>query len=189
MIFKTSGFHGIVACALLSAAQCASAGVINFEELNGEAELEGLESAYTTQGFTFTYAPAPGEPYPTSWHSVGPSYQFNDGTTALVCNSDNATCSIKHRKGRPFAFLAIDLAELNGAGVETSVTFVGTTRSGKQVTHTVTLDNVTGFERFFLPPSFRNLIDVRWQQGDNATNGTHFMDNVVMVLSDFRPAL
>jgi hypothetical protein len=178
-------FHGILATALLAVGP-AVAGVMGFEDLNEAVELEGVGPTYTAQGFTFTYAPAPNEPYPTYLFSAGPSYIFNNGTTALICNSDNAVTTLTHNN-RVFALLAIDLAELNGPGTPASVTFVGKTRSGATVTHTVELDGVTGFERFFFPPSFRNLRSVNWQQGDNLLNGTHFFDNVIAVPSEFRP--
>ena len=186
---RISKIHGLFAGVLMAMSMSVSAGVINFQELNGEAEVEGLGTVYTAQGFVFTYTPAPNEPYPTAWASIGPNYQFNNGTTAIVCNSDNATCSLKHRRNETFALLAIDLAEVNGNGnAPTSVTFSGLTKAGKTVTHTVSLDGIMGFERFFFPASFRNLKEVTWQQGDNVNNGTHFLDNVVVVLSDFQPA-
>ena len=182
-----SKVHGFLASALLAVAHSATAGVINFEDLNGDAELEGVGPTYSAQGFTFTYTPAPNEPYPTSLHSVGPGWAYNDGTIALNCNSDNATTTLTHNNNRAFAILAIDLAELNGPNVPSSITFVGTTRAGATVIHTVELDNVAGVERFFFPASFRNLTSVTWQQGDNVTNGPHMFDNVVVVPSKFRP--
>jgi hypothetical protein len=123
---KVSKIHGLFADVLMIASMSAGAGVINFQELNDDAEVEGLGTVYTAQGFVFTYTPAPNEPYPTAWASIGSNYQFNNGTTAIVCNSDNATCSLKHRRNENFALLAIDLAEVNGdTNVPTSVTFNG----------------------------------------------------------------
>jgi hypothetical protein len=183
---KFSKVHGMLAAALLTVGQAAMAGVINFENLNGDAELEGIGDTYSAQGFTFTYTPAPNEPYPVGLHSVGRNYVFNDGDTALNCNSDSAVTTLTHNHNRVYALLAIDLAELNMPQPTASVTFVGTTRSGATVTHTFELDGVTGFERFYFPPSFRNLRSVNWQQGDNVNNGTHFFDNVIVVPSDFK---
>jgi hypothetical protein len=176
------------AAALLAASPAAFAGVITFEELDGSQELQGIGPTYSRQGFTFSYTPAPAEPFPTGLFTAGPSWRFNDGTIALFSNSDNALTTLTRNDERTFALLAIDLAELNGPGVAVTVVFNGTTPAGQVVTHQIALDGVTGFQRFFFPASFRHLKSVKWQQGDNITNGPHMFDNVIAVPSSFQPS-
>lgn len=184
----TKLWRTVVAAALFAASQAAFAGLIDFEELDGSQELAGVGPTYSHQGFTFSYTPAPGEPFPTGLTLVGPSWRFNDGSNALFANSDNALTTLTRDDGSPFALLAIDLAELNGPGVTGFVVFKGTTPAGEHVSHRFTLDGVTGFERFFFPGAFRNLTSVTWKQGDNVTNNPHMFDNVIVVPSRFQPS-
>ena len=90
--------------------------------------------------------------------------------------------------GRPFALVAIDLAETNGPGdVPTTVAFQGLTASGELVSREITLDNRTGFQRFLFSGMFKDLLYVQWQQGNNVTNGIHMFDNLVLVVTHFTP--
>lgn len=174
-------------------------GIINFQELSTgfipcptcdpTADLAGVGPTYSSLGYTFFYTPAPGEPYPVGFSVVGPFWPWNDGTNALVANSDNALTTLKRDDGRPFALAAIDLAELNGprSDLPTVIVFQGTTASGELVSRKITLDNKTGFQRFHFSSEFRDLLSVQWQQGDNVTNNPHMFDNVVVFTTEFHP--
>lgn len=172
--------------------------VINFQDLSTgfvpcpgcdpTADLAGVGPTYSSRGYTFFYTPTPGEPFPVGFSVVGRFWPFNNGTNALFANSDNALTTLKRDDGRPFALVAIDLAETNGSGeVPTTVVFQGMTASGGMVSVEFTLDNVTGFQRFHLPGMFKDLLYVQWLQGDNVSNGIHMFDNVVLVTTAFAP--
>jgi hypothetical protein len=61
------------------------------------------------------------------------------------------------------------------------VRFQGTSSSGQIVTHTIQLDNRTGFQRFFMPSTFRHLSVLQWSQGDVVNNGVHMFDNLLLL--------
>lgn len=164
------------------------AAVIGFQDLDGTADLQGVGPTYSAKGYTFTYTPAPGEPFPTSLHSVGPGWQFNDGTTALLANSASALTTLKRDDNQLFALIAIDLAELNGPDSPgaTSVTFQGATATGNLVSRKFNLDGKLGFQRIFFPEEFRKLTSVQWLQGDLVTVNPHMFDNVVLSLEEVK---
>jgi hypothetical protein len=176
-------FKAAVMAVLLLSAQSALAQLMNFEDLSQTEELAGVGDTYTAFGYTLFYAPAPGEPFPVGFHSVGPRWRFNTASTALFANSVNASTTLKRNDGRPFAMIAIDLAETNGGGASpvARVQFVGTTSSGATVTHAIELDNQTGFQRFFMPTAFRDVTVVQWLQGDNENNAIHMFDNLLLL--------
>jgi hypothetical protein len=101
---------------------------------------------------------------------------------ALTANSDRASITLRRNDGLPFALIAMDLSELNGGGASpiARVEFQGTTSAGQTVTHTIDLDNQTGYQRFFFPPSFREVSVVQWLQGDNVNIAPHMFDNVIL---------
>ena len=152
-------------------------------------DLSGPLPTYSSHGYTFFYTPAPGEPFPVGLFVAGRWWPFNDGTYALYANSDNALTTLKRDDGRPFALVAMDLAELNGArsDLPAIVAFQGVTATGGAVSIEIALDNITGFQQVYFPNEFSNLLYVQWQQGDNVTNNPHMFDNVV-VTTDFRPS-
>jgi hypothetical protein len=161
----------------------ALAQLLTFEELHPQFELNEVGQTYSAVGYTFFYAPAPNEPFPTALYDAGRSWRFNDGTTAMFANSDNASVTLKRDDGQPFAMVALDLAELNGGGASpvARVEFEALTSSGTMITHTIEMDNQTGFQRFFMPSAFRDVTVVRWSQGDNVTNAPHMFDNVLLM--------
>ena len=173
-----------------------NASVITFQDLSTgfqpcpgcdpTLDLAGVGPTYSSQGYTFFYTPEPGEPFPVGLFVAGPSWPFNNGTNALYANSVNALTTLKRDDNRPFALVAMDLAETNGPNVfPTIVIFQGTTASGQLVSQQFTLDNVTGFQRFQFSGHFKNLTSVQWKQGDNFLNNIHMFDNVV-VATEFR---
>lgn len=77
----------------------------------------GAGNTVSSKGFTFAYAPAPGEPYPVGFHFVGTSWRFNVGVSiALVANSCTALAVLQSDTHTPFTLNAIELGELNGPG-------------------------------------------------------------------------
>lgn len=172
--------------------------IINFQDLSTgfqpcptcdpTGDLAGVGVTYSSRGYTFSYTPEPGEPFPVGLFVVGRFWPFNNGTNALLANSVNALTTLKRDDNRRFSLVAIDLAETNGPNdFPTIVVFQGTTASGQLVSQQFTLDNVTGFQRFHFPDRFKNLISVQWMQGDNVSNNIHMFDNVVVVATEFRP--
>lgn len=165
------------ACVTLSA----SAVVIDFEEFAQPQELWGAGNTVSSKGFTFTYSPAPGEPYPVGFHFVGPSWRFNDGGSfALVANSCSALTVLQSDTNTPFSLNAIDLGELNGPGGVTNVAFEATTASGQVVSHAANVDGQAGVQRIAFPQYFSNLTSVKWLQGDCLISPPYQIDNVVM---------
>lgn len=153
------------------------ASVIDFEELSNPDELRGLGPSYSSQGFIFSYTPAPGEPYPTSLQIVGTAWRYNTGTTSIHANSPGALTTLKREDQQGFSLQAIDLAELNGPGA-TSVTFAGMTISGQTVIQQFFLDGLIGFEHFVFSGDFTNLSEVTWKPGDFLPSLPYMYDNV-----------
>ncbi len=151
-------------------------------------DFQGVGETYSSQGYTFFITPG-SDPFGALFHVAGPFWPFNDGTNAFVPNGDNALTTLKRDDGRPFALAAIDLAELNGprSDLPAVVVFRGMTTSGEMLSWEITLDKKVGFKRFHLPATFRNLLYVQWQQGDNVTNNPHMFDNVIVFTTEFHP--
>ena len=164
-----------------------SSGYVDCPTCDPTADQLGLGPSYSSEGYIFSYTPAPGEPYPTGLQEVGPFYPYNrGGTNAILANSSNALVTLKYYDGRPFSLTAIDLAEANGAlSIPTKVMFHGRTVSGDIVSKQFTLDNITGFQRFVFPKKFEDLLYVEWRQGDNSINGIHLFDNVQLIATKF----
>lgn len=158
------------------------ASLIDFEELSNPDELRGLGSSYSSQGFIFSYTPAPGEPYPASLQIVGTAWKYNTGTTSIHANSPGALTTLKREDQQGFSLLAIDLAELNDPGV-TSVTFAGMKIGGQTVIQKFFLDGLTGFESFVFSSDFTNLSEVSWKQGGYFPVPPHMYDNVVVTVN------
>lgn len=159
-----------------------SAGIIDFEDLASPDELSGIGQTYGADGYTFAYEPANGEPYPTSLHAVGESWQFNEGSTSIFANSDGASTTLTREDDSSFSLLSIDLAELNGPGA-TTVTFEGQKTLGELVYQAFVLDGVVGFQTFLFSNDFVDLKSVTWLQGDNINFLPHMFDNVSVELS------
>lgn len=177
---KRSRLH-VIACASLLCIVClpAAAVTIDFEELPHADELAGAGDVYSHKGFTLTYAPAPGEPYPVGFHIVGPTWRFNGRSVAFLTNSCSGTATLTADDNNPLTLKAIDLAALNGdPNTTVSVTFVGTTAEGGTVTQTVALEGKKVWKRYQLPETFRNLRSVTWAQGDCIVNMPHMYDNI-----------
>lgn len=181
---RHSALKAVFVAALVFACQTTYAAMLNFQEfnnfqqLNAKQELLGVGYTLTTKGFIFNYTPAAGEPYPVGLMLVGKSWQYNDGSTALMSNSDDSTITLTTGDNSPFSVYTIDLAEMNGPGA-VSVLFEGTTVSGQKIYQEMHLDGTPGFENFEFSDQFRNLTSMTWQQGNNVTNGLHMLDNLL----------
>lgn len=155
----------------------AQAAVLTFEELPHAEELQGVGDLVESRSYTLRYSPAPGEPFPVGFHSVGSTWRFNERSTALTANSCSALTRLTARDDKPFSLVSMDLAELNGdAGVV--VTFIGQTVDGKTVRKIVQLDSQRTWQTVWFPASFQRLHSVEWLQGDCLTNPPHMFDNV-----------
>jgi hypothetical protein len=97
---------------------------IKFNDIPYTGELAGVGPTYSAKGYTFHYAPATGEPYPTYFFVVNPEWRFNGRSPALLANSCTATTRLLADDNNPFNLKSIWLAALNGdeGGV---VTFIG----------------------------------------------------------------
>ena len=173
----TNGCKALMAATAIFFGQSAFSAVIDFEELDQTAELQGVSNPYLSKGFVLTYAPADGEPYPVGFFSVGPTWQYNTGTVAFTANSCSASTTLTSGDNNPLTLISIDLAELNGPG-GTKVVFEGKTGLGHRVSQEFQLDGITGFQRFYFPDSFRNLRSVTWLQGDCVNDPPHMFDNI-----------
>lgn len=155
------------------------ASMVNFEQVYAKDELQGAGNEIISKGFVFSYAPAPGEPYPVGFQYVGRVWRFNPGTTSVNPNSCSATATLTAENGGTFSLYSMDLAELNGDEV-VSVTFEGTTASGAHVYQAFQLDGKIGFQNFKFDESFEHLQSVSWLQGDCIENMPHMFDNVAV---------
>lgn len=173
---------GLMTCMVGSAQASSIVSVIDFEDLASPDELTGAGSSYSSQGYIFSYASAPGEPYPVGFTVVGTTWQFNTGSTALLANSARATATLTRDDAQAYSFIAVDLAELNGPGV-TSVQFDGLTLGGLYVSQTFNLDGLVGFEHFSFSDDFASVISVTWIQGDVVNFMPHMFDNVAVATS------
>ena len=157
----------------------AQAVVIDFEDLPHADELTGAGTIYFSKGFTLSYAPAPGEPYPVGFTTVGPSWRFNGRSAALTANSCSATTTLVAGDNNPVTLKAIDLAALNGPGGNPiSVTFVGLTSNGTTVQETIELGGKKTWKKYNFPHTFKNLQSVTWTQGDCSVIPPHMFDNI-----------
>ncbi len=155
----------------------AHAAVLTFEDLPHEYELQGVGDMVLSKGFVFKYAPAPGEPYPVGFFSVGSMWRFNGRSTALVANSCSATVTLTSEDNNPITLESIDLAELNG-DTNVSVSFEGVTSEGTVVRKDVQLKDRRTWQTVHFPETFKKLQFVRWTQGDCINNPPHMFDNV-----------
>lgn len=125
------------------------------------------------------YTPAPDEPYPTGFQTVGPKWRFNyRPTAAMNTNSCSATATMTTIDNNPLTLLSIDLSALNG-DTSFATTFTGITASGQVVTSKVSVTEAKGWRTFLFPLTFWNLRSVSWQQGNCITNFPHMFDNIV----------
>jgi len=173
-----SKFRGIgTILASLSIGTSVQAAVLTFEDLAHEEELQGVGDVLFSNGFVLQYAPAPGEPYPVGFFSVGSIWQFNARSTALAANSCSSTTTLTSEDNNPITLVSIDLAELNG-DKNVSVSFEGVTSEGTVVRKNVKLKDRRTWQTVKFPDSFRNLQFVRWIQGDCINNPPHMFDNI-----------
>jgi hypothetical protein len=176
---KMKNKFSILATALMMLAfgESVQAAVLTFEELPHEYELQGVGNTVFSKRFVLQYAPAPGEPYPVGFTSVGAIWQFNGRSTALTANSCSATTTLTAEDNSPITLVSIDLAELNG-DADVSVAFEGVTAEGSVVRKNVKLKERRTWQTVEFPATFRNLRFVRWTQGDCLKNPPHMFDNI-----------
>jgi hypothetical protein len=177
MSMRSCIISAAIASAALLFAVPSEAAVLNFEDLPSEFELQGVGGTVFSKGFMLRYTPAQGEPFPTGFFSVGPQWQFNGRSTALLANSCAAITTLTSQDNNPITLVSIDLAETNG-DANVSVTFEGLTIDGELLRKTVNLRTKRVWQRVVFPPAFRRLQYVRWTQGDCKTNPPHMFDNV-----------
>lgn len=166
-------------CATLIGLTCppALAVVIDFEDLPHSDELTGAGTVYSYNGFTLTYAPAVGEPYPVGFTTVGPSWRFNGRSAAFVANSCSATTTLTADDNNPLTLKSIDLAAHNG-DIDVSVDFIGMKVDGSTVQETFQLVGKKVWKKYHLPREFRNLQSITWTQGDCIVTPPHMFDNI-----------
>ena len=175
---RTASAIGVLALGLMGAAPAAAV-VLTFEELPHDGELQGAGSTVLSKGYTLQYTPAPGEPYPVGFATVGPTWRFNGRSAALAANSCSATTRLSADDNNPLTLVSIDLAGLNG-DTKVAVTFVGITSEGATVQRSIQLRDQAGWQRFFFPATFHKLQSVSWTQGDCIDNFPHKFDNVLV---------
>jgi len=151
--------------------------VLDFEDLAGSGELAGAGTVYFSQGYSLSYAAAPGEPHPVGFFAVGASWSFNGRSTAFVANSCSATTTLVADDNNPLTLQSIDLAALNG-DKDVTVTFVGTTVLGTTVAETVPIAGRKVWMTHRFHKDFKHLQKVRWTQGDCTANPPSMIDNV-----------
>jgi hypothetical protein len=176
MIFKPTSLAFTIA-SLVAICTPIHAAVLTFEELPHEQELQGVGDVVLSKGYVLQYSPAPGEPYPVGFHSVGSTWRFNGRSTALAANSCAATTTLKSEDNNPITLASIDLAELNG-DANVTVSFEGVTSEGAVVRKRVELKDRRTWQTVHFPNTFKNLQFVRWSQGDCINNQPHMFDNV-----------
>jgi hypothetical protein len=162
---------------LVGASLPAMAVNINFNDIPYAGELAGVGPTYSAKGYTFHYAPATGEPYPTYFFVVNPEWRFNGRSPALLANSCTATTRLVADDNNPFNLKSIWLAPLNGeAGAV--VVFIGIKADNTLVrTHFALVDR-KAWKRYDFPSTFTNLQYATWLQGDCVVNPAHMFDNV-----------
>ncbi len=165
------------AVTLIAAAAPSQAAVLTFEELPHEYELQGVGNTVFSKGFVLQYAPAPDEPYPVGFTSVGQMWRFNGRSTALTANSCSATTTLTAQDNNPITLVSLDLAELNRDS-DVSVSFEGLTSEGQLVRKSVNLRDRRIWQTVLFPPSFHRLQYLRWWQGDCINNQPHMFDNI-----------
>ena len=150
---------------------------INFNDITSTGELAGVGPTYSAKGYTFHYAPATGEPYPTYFFVVNPEWRFNGRSPALVANSCTATTRLVADDNNPFDLKSIWLAPLNG-DKGAVVTLIGIKADNTLVRTNFVLDDRKVWKRYNFPATFTNLQYAMWVQGDCVVNPAHMFDNV-----------
>lgn len=151
--------------------------VIDFEDLPHADELTGAGTVYSAKGFTLTYTPAEGEPFPVGFTTIGPKWQFNGRSAAFAANSCTATTTLTSDDYNPLTLKSIDLAALNG-DYDVSVDFTGMKVDGTTVQETFQLVGKKIWKKYHLPREFQNLQSVTWTQGDCIVTPPHMFDNI-----------
>lgn len=171
----------VAAASLAFASMAAHSITLDFEELPHADELQGVGDVVSSKGLVLSYAPAPGEPYPVGFQSVGATWRFNERSTALMANSCSAVTTMVAKNGRLMKLVSIDLDEANGDD-HAEVTFEGTTADDSIVTHSVRLNGKSKWQTVRFPESFRQLKSLAWKQGDCINNPPHMFDNLQLRL-------
>lgn len=174
---NASRTRAAIVATLLGASLPAMAVNIKFNDIPYTGETAGVGPTYSEKGYTFHYAPAAGEPYPTYFFVANPEWPFNGRSPALFANSCTATTRLVADDNTPFDFKSIWLAPLAGdkGGV---VTFIGIKADNTQVRTNFLLDVRKVWKRYDFPAVFTNLQYAMWVQGDCVVNPTHMFDNV-----------
>jgi len=172
-----NGLRAAFVASLVGAWLPAMAVNIKFNDIQAPGELAGVGPTYSAKGYTFHYAPATGEPYPTYFFVVNREWRFNGRSPALVANSCTATTRLVADDNNPFNLKSIWLAALNGdkGGV---VTFIGLKADNTLVRTNFLLDERKVWKRYDFPATFTNLQYAMWVQGDCVVNPPHMFDNV-----------
>jgi hypothetical protein len=161
----------------------AQAVVMAFDDLpmlSHQFELQGISDLNTDlfyKGYRLVYAPAPDEPYPVGLAAVGPKWQFNGRSVALLINTCLGSLTISSEDNNPFSAKSIDLGTSNG-DPSAAVTFFGTTPEGEVVTYSAQAGPALLWKRFEFPATFGRLQSLMWKQGDCINNMPHMFDNL-----------
>jgi hypothetical protein len=170
-------FRAALAASLLVASLPAMAVNINFNDIHAPGELAGVGPTYSAKGYTFHYAPATGEPYPTYFFVVNPEWPYNGRSPALQANSCTATTRLVADDNNPFTLKSIWLAPSNG-DKGAVVSFIGIKADNTLVRTHFALDDRVAWKRYNFPATFTNLQYAMWVQGDCVVNPVHMFDNV-----------
>ena len=165
----------VCSLSVLAAATPASANVtLDFSGF-GRSSLAG-SSMYTSG--TGPYSESGFQLESSMFASWGDGNQNYAGSTALFAFFSGDSTVLSRETGGVFDLLSIDLSEGFAGSGASSVTFTGTRSDGSQVTNSVVLDGVFGFETHTFS-GFTGLTSVEWMQGSDY----HQFDNMALAFT------
>jgi hypothetical protein len=149
---------GFLALPILAIAP-ANAVVMTFESLAlNDNAVHGVGSTYTESGFTVSYSGSVGLLY------YGTQYRNYQGSTALFPYATNNLVNLTKNGGGAFDLASIDLTDFTGGGAQMTFNFTVTKADNTNVTQSVTVDALPGFQTFNFS-GFTNLTKVEWNSG------------------------
>jgi Bacterial TSP3 repeat len=177
-------FNCLFLLILVFASHSASAKTIDFENVGRDSCLYYIGSFFSTDGFDFRN-PLSGNGFFTCNPAVDPTFRPSNGTRAVITRS----MLITESTGAPFSAISIDLAEpvLYSRYGAVTILMLGISESGFGVNASFTVDNqgdgpggIDDFETFVFPPTFSNLVSVRFTVIGNFGYDLFFFDNLVV---------
>lgn len=161
--------------------QAVQMAVLDFEQLSTSppdmGQLFGfVHTPYYEDGFVIESQPG------SFLRSIHPPSHFYAGSIAVFNDYLHDSTTLREGNGRPFQLVSIRLSRLVNSDV--TLFFTGLTSSGAIVTTSFFRDGLSdiALTTEFFPPSFNNLLEVRWEQDHpGQSSGAMQVDDLTLI--------